>query len=296
MKSIYKNCTLAYIVFSSTLLLCSTFCTAETLRMVKGSDGVALYAKGVLRLILSKLPEKYEWDESTPSSSEARVTQMLVDNQLDIVWYATTRDFESRMLPIRIPIYKGLFGYRIMMIKRGTQHKFAGINTLSDLKRLSIAQGRLWADTEILAANGIDVIKVNQYDNLFYMLDGDRFDAFPRGVHEPWVEMNRYPSLQLDVEKNLLVAYPNAFYFFVNKNNQSFAKKIERGFRMAINDGSFDEYFFNDPTVNDVIRNANLADRKVIRLTNPLLPEKTPINDPSLWFDPTTLNKKDNSD
>lgn len=291
MNSIYKRCKLSLVIFSCFLVICSPLAAADTLRMVSGSDGVARYAKGVLRLILSKLPEKYEWDETTPSSSEARITQMLVDNQLDIVWYAATRDFESRMLPIRIPIYKGLFGYRILMIKRGTQHKFTGINTLSDLKRISIAQGRLWADTEILQANGIEVIKVNQYDNLFYMLDGDRFDAFPRGVNEPWVEMKRYPDLALDVEENLLVAYPNAFYFFVNKNNQPFAEKIERGFRMAIEDGSFDNYFFNDPTVNDVIRNANLANRKVIRLINPLLPEKTPINDTALWFDPTTLNR-----
>jgi len=268
--------------------------SAETLRMVFGEDGVAAYAKGLLKIILSKMPETYEWEESAPVSTEARITQMLVDNELDIVWYATTKEFEERMLPIRVPIYKGLFGYRILLIKRGTQHKFDGIRTLNDLKRVSIAQGRAWADTDVLEANGLNVLKVNQYEGLFFMLDGDRYDAFPRGVHEPWGEMERHPDLDLTVEKNLLIVYPNAFYFFVNKENKVFAKKIETAFREAINDGSFDQYFFSNPVVQDVIKNANLSNRTIIRLTNPLLPKNTPIDDKTLWFDPTSLSTHEN--
>ncbi|TVZ38537.1 extracellular solute-binding protein (family 3) [Alteromonadaceae bacterium 2753L.S.0a.02] len=262
---------------------------AEPMRIVAGEDGVAAYAKGVLKIVLSKLPERFEWDESTPSTTEARITQMLIDNKLDLVWLATTNDFEDRLHPIRIPLYKGLFGYRIFMIKRGTQNRFEGIQNLQDITRLSIGQGRLWADTDIMEANGIDVVKVTKYESLFYMLDGDRFDAFPRGVHEPWYEMARYPDLELTVEKNIMMSYPNAFYFFVNKDNTALAEKIERGFRIAIEDGSFDEYFFNDPTVTNVLKNANLASRKVIKLRNPLLPPKTPLEDKALWFDPSTL-------
>jgi hypothetical protein len=37
------------------------------------------------------------------------------------------------------------------MIKKGTQHKFDGIQTLEDLKRVSLGQGRFWADTNVLA-------------------------------------------------------------------------------------------------------------------------------------------------
>lgn len=269
--------------------LASPFAHAETLRMVFGEDGVAAYAKGVLKIVLSKLPENYEWDESTEVATEARTTQMLVDNKLDIVWYATTKDFERRMHPIRIPLYKGLFGYRLFMIKAGTQHKFDGIDTLAQLDRVTMAQGRLWADTDILEANGLKVLKVTKYESLFFMLDGGRFDAFPRGVHEPWYEMGRYPDLALTVEKNLMLSYTNPFYFFVNNNNSALAEKIERGFREAIADGSFDAYFFNDPTVTNVIKNANLASRKVIHLRNPLLPEGTPVDDASLWFDPSSL-------
>lgn len=263
--------------------------SANTLRVVEGNNSIETYARGLLKLALSKLPEKYDIQETIASNSEERMVSMVMDNQLEVVWYATTNDLEERMLPIRIPIYRGLLGYRVLMIKKGTQHKFDGIKTKEDLKRVSLGQGRFWADTNVLTANNLNVVKVLKYEGLFYMLDGDRFDAFPRGVHEPWSEMARYPQLALDVEQNLLVSYTNPFYFFVNKNNHTLAQAIERGLRIAIEDGSYDEYFFNDPTVKDVINKANLKNRSIIQLDNPSLPKNTPLDDKSLWFDPYSI-------
>jgi hypothetical protein len=259
---------------------------ATQIRVVQGSNSIESYARGLLRLALSKLPEKYEIVETAPNVSEERVVSMLMDNQLDVVWYATTDDLENRMQPVRIPIYRGLLGYRLLMIKKGTQHKFDGIKTLNDLKRISFGQGRFWADTSVLTANNLNVLKVLKYEGLFFMLDGERFDAFPRGAHEPWSEMQRYPQLALEVEKNLLLAYVNPFYFFVNKSNTQLAADVERGLRIAIEDGSFDKYFFNDPTVQDVMTKANLQNRTIIKLDNPSLPQLTPINEKALWFDP----------
>ncbi|PUA28667.1 MAG: diguanylate cyclase [Cellvibrio sp. 79] len=259
------------------------------MRVVQGNNSIESYAKGLLRLALSKAQDKYELQEAIPNTSEERMVNMLMDNQLDVVWYATTNDLEERLLPVRICIYRGLLGYRSLMIKKGTQFKFDGIKTLNDLKKVSLGQGRFWADTNVLTANNLNVVKVLKYEGLFYMLDGDRFDAFPRGVHEPWSEINRYPKLSLDVEKNLLLSYINPFYFFVNKSNTKLAQDIERGLRIAIEDGSFDEYFFNDPTVKDVVEKANLKERTIIHLDNPSLPPKTPVDDKSLWIDPYSM-------
>lgn len=273
-------------------LLCLSLETAaKPLRVVEGSNSIETYARGLLTLALSKLPEKYEIEETIASNSEERMVSMVIDNELDVVWYATTNDLEERLQPIRICIYRGLLGYRVLMIKKGTQHKFDGIENLEDLKRVSLGQGRFWADTNVLTANNLNVVKVLKYEGLFYMLDGDRFDAFPRGAHEPWSEMQRYPKLALDVEQNLLIAYTNPFYFFVNKSNTKLAAEIEKGLRIAIEDGSFNEYFLNDPTVKDVMAKANLKNRTLIKLDNPGLPKKTPVDDASLWFDPYSFTE-----
>ncbi len=261
---------------------------AETrLRMVESNNAIESYAKGLLKLALSKIPDRnYVFQEDAPNPSEERIVNMLTENQIDVVWYATTNDLEERLLPIRICIYRGLLGYRLLMIKKGTQSKFNGINTLEDLKRISLGQGSFWADTNILTANNLNVVKAMKYDGLFYMLDGDRFDGFPRGIQEPWVEIQRYPKLSLDVEQTLLLAYKNPFYFFVNKSNTKLANDIERGLRIAIEDGSFSEYFFNNPIIKDALANANLKSRKIIHLQNPTLPPKTRVDEKALWFDP----------
>src|SRR5690606_16124795 len=96
-------------------------------------------------------------------------------------------------------------------------------------------------------------------------------------------------QLALEVEKNLLLAYTNPFYFFVSKSNPELARDLEQGLRIAMEDGSFNEYFFNDPTVQDVVNKANLANRIIIRLDNPTLPKATPLDNRELWFDPTEL-------
>lgn len=277
-------------------LIACLFCAplqanAKPIRMVQGGNSIETYAKGLLQLALSKVPQKYEIQETVPNNSEERMVNMLMDNELEVVWYATTNDLEERLQPIRICIYRGLLGYRVLMIKKGTQHKFDGIKTREDLKRVSLGQGRFWADTNVLTANNLNVVKVLKYEGLFHMLDGDRFDAFPRGAHEPWSEMKRYPKLALDVEQNLLISYTNPFYFFVNKSNTELAADIEKGLRLAIEDGSFNDYFLNDPTVKDVMAKANLKNRTLIKLDNPGLPKKTPVDDASLWFDPYSFTE-----
>lgn len=276
-----------YGLFACLIFFCAST-QAKPLRMVSGDGGIHGYAKGLLKVALSKIPEKYEWAEQTVDS-EARQVQMIEDGQLDIVWYATTNEYEEQLMPIRICIFKGLLGYRVLMIKKGTQPRFNDIRTIEDLRKVSLGQGRFWADTSVLTANGLKVVKVVKYESLFFMLDGDRFDGFPRGAHEPWSEIQRYSKLDLDVEKNLLLSYTNPFYFFVSKSNTELAKNIERGLRIAIEDGSFEEYFMNDPTVKAAFQQANLKNRIIIPLNNPSLPKLTPVNDKSLWLDPYSL-------
>jgi hypothetical protein len=272
---------------SSVLLFTVNVAQAEPLRMSQGMNSIEIYAKGLLKLALSKIPDNnYDWQEPVPNTTEERMVSQLIDNEIDIVWYASTEDLEKRLLPIRIPMYRGLLGYRILMIKKGNQYKFDGVKTLADMKRFSLGQGHFWADSDVLEANGLNVTRVMKYESLMYMTDGERFDAFPRGAHEPWSEMERYAQLELDVERNILFAYTNPFYFFVNKNNTKLAQDVEKGLRIAIADGSFKEYFFNDPTVRDVMEKANLKSRTLIRLNNPSLPKATPVNDKSLWYDP----------
>jgi len=274
------------------LVICLLFSQpllAEKINLVKLVNDNARYADGLLRLAMSKLDEPYTFANVAESTTTARIIEMMDNDELDVFWVATTREYEQRMLPVRVPLYRGLLGYRVFMIKRGNQFKFHGIEDINDLNRVSIGQGRAWSDTLVMESNGITVEKVTRYESLFHMLDGDRFDAFPRGVQEPWGEIVSRPDLELAVEEDLMLSYVSPYYFFVKKSNAKLAAEIEKGLLLAMADGSFQEYFLNDPTVRDALTKANLKNRKVIVLKNPLLPEKTPVDNPELWLDPYLL-------
>ena len=93
-----------------------------------------------------------------------------------------------------------------------------------------------------------------------------------------------HEDLQLTVEKNLLLVYPFAMYFFVAQDNQKLGNAIQTGFRNAVDDGSYDTLLFNHPEVRKTLEKSNLKDRIVFRLPNPNMTKETPVDDKSLWL------------
>jgi len=274
------------------LILLSSRVIAEeqALRVNDYNDPNAAYAIKMLKLALAHTDSNYTVKVLQENFTQARINEEIAtEGALDVCWNSSDATLEQQIEPIRIPLFKGLLGYRIFIINKNNQAKFDHVKTLADLKQLTVGQGRTWADARILEANGFKVIKANKYPNLFYMVEGGRFDGFPRGVHEPFGELDARPNMELGIEKNLMVYYQMPFYLFVSKNNKKLKAILEDGFEKAIADGSFDATFLADKAVQDVIAKANMKNRLVFRLSNPTLSKETPINRPELWFDPDTL-------
>jgi hypothetical protein len=264
----------------------------ENIRVNTASDGNGRYAMQMLKLALSKIDTPYELITDENVISQSRNIELVSSGQSDLLWAATNQQMEDTLLPIRIPLFKGLLGHRIFIIRKGDQPRFDQISTIEDLRRLTFGQGKTWADTEILRSNKFTVITANKYKGLFYMLDGSRFDAFPRGVQEPWQELLDNSNLSLAVEEKVMLIYRMPFYFFTTKNNKKLAADIELGLNRAITDKSFDQVFFNDPMIKSVIEKANLNKRKIFKISNPGLPKETPLEREKLWLDIESLNSK----
>ena len=249
------------------------------------------YSVRMLTLALARSNTQYDIipDADGGQRTQGRYIEDLRAGRIDVMWAASDANIEALVPPVRIPLLKGLLGHRIFLIHKNSQHKFDAVNTLDDLKKLKLGQGATWADTKILESNGLTVVKAQKYDSLFYMLDGGRFDAFPRGVQEPWGEVNKIPGLELAIEKRLMLVYKMPFYLFVSPANKGLARDIEAGFNAMIADGTFDHEFLNDPSIKKVIEMADLKNRKVFYLDNPALPEATPVDRPELWLDINNL-------
>ncbi len=137
---------------------------------------------------------------------------------LDIAFFPTNREREQSFLPIRIPILQGILGYRVLLVHKSNQSGFSKIETLEQLKKRYMAGfGQHWADMAILESNNIPVIGVAKYELLFAMLDAKRFDYFPRGINEAWIEVEKYQNQykNMTVAPNIALYYPYYVYFFV---------------------------------------------------------------------------------
>lgn len=258
-----------------------------TVRKVEGLKEEIVF--DILKLALSKTRPNVQFSTATEEYNEARLMEEVISGNIDVMWAGAAPDKEEKMLTVRIPILKGLLGHRIFIIRQEDQARFASIQTLNQLKAFDAGQGTFWGDTKVLKAAQIPTITTIKYANLFPMLEGGRFDYFPRAVHEPWSEVDSRPELNLTIDKNVMLVYPFAMYFFVSPNNQTLHDDIYNGFEMAIQDGSFDDLFFNHPMIKEVLAKANLKERMVFRIPNPYMHEETPFDRKEFWLDVSKL-------
>ena len=80
-------------------------------------------------------------------------------------------------------------------------------------------------------------------------------------------ELARRPGDGMAIEPTLLLRYPSALYFYVNRDNPALASALERGLNRAQADGSLDRLF--DATFDDALRPLRLSARTTLVLRNP---------------------------
>lgn len=200
--------------------------------------------------------------------------------KVDIMATMTSKERESKLLPIRIPITKGLIGWRVAVIRADRLHQFTGVGSLADLKRVRAVQGHDWPDLEILRANGLTAHSVSSHESLFSTLATGRVDYLPLSLLEAQSAILGRPDLA--IAPTFILHYPAAIYFFVNRNNRALAEKVRRGLEASIADGSFDKLFYRH--FADAIQQARLSERRIIELNNPFLPDAGALERQHLWF------------
>ncbi len=244
----------------------------------------------LLKLALSKSSDEFEFIESiNPNANMVRNKEKIRRGDLTVLWAGTSRNLEDELLAIKIPILKGLLGHRIFIIRKEDQDKFSKVSTIDDLTQFKAGQGTFWEDATILNNNNIPIVTTNKFQNLFPMLAGNRFDFFPRAIHEPWVELEEFEQYGLAVEENILLVYPFAMYFFVSRENKPLADKIRSGLEKSIDDGSYDRLFFSNMMIKNALEKANLKQRKIFNLTNPSMPMPSSEKDAKYWLDVSKL-------
>ncbi len=254
-------------------------------------DSRYLYDWEVLRMALEKTRTRfgpYELRQAGQFMSPARVTAEAAGaGSINVFVRATSAQLEQQFRPVRIPVDRGLIGYRLLLVRHEDVPRFADVKSLEQLRRFSIGQGKGWVDVGILQAGGFKVVEGNNYEGLFSMLEVKRFDALSRSVDEALSEYDEWHQrFGFEVEPGIALYYPLARYFFTRRDaeGEALAKRLEAGLEAMVQDGSLQALFMTYK--GPLIKRSGLARRRLFRIPNPDLPAQTPLTRSELWYRP----------
>lgn len=259
-------------------------------------DPVYDYFIELTKLVLDKTQEKYPNSKLVMVKND-RVTQgrrlLLVDkNYVDLIWTGTNIERERHYLAVRFPLFRGLLGYRVLLIRKNDSEKFSLIEKPEQLKKLIACQGQHWPDSDILEANGYNVTRVVHFDAMFEMLAKKRCDYFPRAIFEGAAEQraiaNEFPNIIL--HDGLILHYNFAFYYFVDKKNKKLAHRLNEGLNIALNDGSLMYLMKTHSVSKHLFPLSQWQEKRFFELTNYDFNNKTLVSNPMFWLDLKAIN------
>ncbi len=191
---------------------------------------------------------------------------------------------ERIFIPVRVPLYKGLFGIRTLLVNKNKLNDLKFLTSIEDLKKVTFTQGSEWPDTQILKSNGFSIYELQKKEDMIASLQTGKALLYPRSIAEINYEMEENATAELAILPNIYLYYPTAIYFFVQrtKEGKHLADRLEFGLNEAINDGTFDQLF--NKSMSKIITKAELDNKRMIKLNNLILPELTPINESKYWF------------
>jgi len=209
-------------------------------------------------------------------TEERRIPMLEVADQFDVVFFGTNAEREERLLAVYIPIYLGTTGLRLFMLHNDLKEQFSQIETIDDLRKLSMGQGLGWPDNEILVENGFDVVS-GRYRTLHRMLDARRFDLYPRAYWQIVGEWNwmKWEAPGIEIAEKTALYYPQPIYFFVSPHNPDLRDIIETGLQRAFSNGMMLDLLKTHRDTAPSFSQIDLRNLNILRIENKHLSDRS---------------------
>jgi hypothetical protein len=238
-----------------------------------------------LDLLNKVLPTDTRIITTQRSMAQKRSMQELNSGDLTLAWSGAISAREAVFLPIRVPLFAGLLGTRVPVIRKDALVQFEQVKTADDLKALIACQGDQWPDSDILEDNGYKVERVNKFELMYRMLRAGRCDYFPRGITEVYTEVDHQEDDLVMAYDRIILVYKFPMYFFVGKSNTELEQVLTEALYSYAASGELIEFMKNHETTRNVFPLSKYKDSLIFKLDNPSLPPLTPVNDDKLWLD-----------
>ena len=279
------------ILVSLSLLLSSIIQAKDIIKINKGRSVKDLRSKynfGILHKAM-KLTEpefgEYEIKIVIRGIPSIRLRQMIIKGDIiNTAMVVTTPEWEAAAVPIRIPLRRGILNYRLLLINKNKLADFANVKTIEQLREKSVGLRRHWATWQSMTHLGYNVVSAYSYEAIFAMLDKQRFDYIPRGIHEIYdeIETRKNDLTNLMVEPNLALYIPAPFYVFISPNEPRLIKRFELGLSRMVENGELKDML--NKHYSKFLQRADLKNRIILNVGNPDLPDKTPLERKELWM------------
>jgi hypothetical protein len=257
----------------------------------QSNDLRVLYKMKVLETALDRTTEEFGLYEikinEIPTTAKRALREVYLGKTINLFIGVTTREWEQKNLPIRIPIRRGILSYRLLATNKNNLANFSQVNDIEALKKLSVGLRVGWATTDVFKKQNFKHYELESLDGLYHMLNRNAVDYMPRGINEIYDEIAVRQPNDIAIEPHLALYLPAPTYVIVSPHEKRLAKRIEKGLETMISDGSLKALFYQ--FYADDIKKAKIFNRNVIRIDNPDQPEHIPFNRAELWF----LNDKE---
>ena len=226
----------------------------------------AKYSQHLLSLVLNRTDSaygRYRLDSAKQISTDIPTAiKLILDKSIDVIVLPSTKQFEEKLKPIRIPICKGLMSYYLIEALPGNDATF-------EAKALQAATIRInkhnpWR--QVLNDHQLTVSANEQADYALHHI------ASIRDKRQRFNEQH-------------LINIKQAYYFYVHPEAHLLHERIQTGLEHCLYDKSMQRCF--DQHWPPIIQSIALDKRNIISLTNKYLPEKTPIDQSHLWHEIT---------
>lgn len=278
-------------IILSLLLIVNTLYSNDIIKIIppqSAYDSSHSYFSNLLTLMLNDETTNTKIAYSYQMEQGRAFAQLKQNKDIDVYWAGTSLQREKEFNAIKIPLLKGLLGYRVLVINKKNKKLFENIKNIDDLKKLKACQGRHWPDTEILENSDFKVIKNSNYESMFLQVLKGRCDYFPRGIHEGYSELesrkDKYEELM--IFDKIIIYYPFPMYFFVSKENVQLAQKIEDGLLRIIENKSFENYIQTNTITKHLFPLSKWNTKTIYEINNHLLSLDTDFHNQKFWIIP----------
>ena len=250
------------------------------------------YTLEVLRTALDRTRDTFGPYELTPSPAMHEKFRPLAlehgDEGINISVFPSKPGYADKLIPVRIPIDRGLMGYRILTIRAADQPRFDAIRSLDDLKAFRFGLLGSWDDVGILQHADLAIETGSSMEGLLHMLEAKRFDALSISA-PPVLELHDRTAVSfpgIEIEKSLLLHYPMPLYFWFRdtEDGRRRAERVRIGLESMVQDGTLKSLFRK--WYGATLARLDVDRRRVVELPNPQLDAADPLDRRALWYRP----------